>query len=298
MYNQVIHNCNCTVGGFHLKKIAWITDSTCYIEPDFAKQHHIFVLPMQISFDNETYRDGVDITEKEFYHKLTTSPNLPKSSQPALGELVTLYEELKKEYDMGIAVHLSSELSGTINTSKQAAEIAGFPLVLVDSKLISLPMKYMIEKGQDLINQGLSPAETVVKLGSIYQENQFYFMIGSLDQLHKGGRVSALQMLMGSLLKIKPVFTFQEGKAVPHEKIRLKKKALSYMVSLLQNDIENGIKIKKVFILSGNAPEETLSLLEQIYSIAPDIEVDTGPLGSAIGVHVGAGTIGISWFRE
>ena len=68
VYNQIIHNCNSTlVGGFHLKKIAWITDSTCYIEPDFAKQHNIFVLPMQISFDNETYRDGIDITEAEFY---------------------------------------------------------------------------------------------------------------------------------------------------------------------------------------------------------------------------------------
>ncbi len=281
-----------------MKKIAWITDSTCYFEPDFAKQHSIFVTPMQISFDNETYRDGIDITEAEFYQKLIASPNLPKSSQPALGELVTLYEELKKEYDLGIAVHLSSELSGTVNTSKQAAEIAGFPLELVDSRLISLPMKYMIEKGQEMINQGISPADTAAKLRTMYQDNQFYFMIGSLDQLHKGGRVSALQMLMGSLLQIKPVFTFQEGKAVPHEKVRSKKKALSYMISLLQNDIEKGIQIKKVFILSGNAAEESLNLQEQIRLLDPDIEIITGPLGSAIGVHVGAGTIGVSWFKE
>ena len=137
-----------------MKKIAWITDSTCYIEPEFAKQNNIFVVPMSISFDNETYRDGVDITEEEFYQRLSSSRYLPKSSQPALGELVTLYEELKKEYDLGIAIHVSSELSGTANASKQAAEIAGFPFELVDSKLISLPMGDMITKGQEMIIKG------------------------------------------------------------------------------------------------------------------------------------------------
>ncbi|MFB9989701.1 DegV family protein [Bacillus benzoevorans] len=279
-------------------KIAWITDSTCFIDPEFANQHHIFVIPMNISFEQETYRDGVDITEEEFYQKLTASPNLPKSSQPALGELVSLYEELKKEYDLGIAIHLSSDLSGTCNSSKHAADIAGFPLELVDSRLISLPMKYMIEKGQEMIRQGMSPADTAAKLRTMYQDNQLFFMTGSLEQLHKGGRVSALQLLMGSLLQIKPVFSFQEGKAVPFEKVRSKKRALSYMISLLQNDLEKGVTIKKVFVLSGSAAEESLILQEQIRSLTPNIEIVTGPLGSAIGVHVGAGTIAISWFRE
>ena len=79
-----------------MQKIAWITDSTCYIDPHFAKENHIFVVPMSISFENETFRDGVDITEEEFYHKLTTSSQLPKSSQPQIGELVQLYEVAKK----------------------------------------------------------------------------------------------------------------------------------------------------------------------------------------------------------
>jgi DegV family protein with EDD domain len=252
---------------------------------------------MNISFEQETYRDGVDITEAEFYQKLTASSTLPKSSQPALGEIVSLYEELKKEYDMGIAVHLSSDLSGTCNSSKQAADIAGFPLELVDSRLISMPMQYMIGKGQEMLQQGMSPADMAAKLRTMYQDNQLYFMIGSLEQLHKGGRVSALQLLMGSLLQIKPIFTFQEGKAIPFEKVRSKKKALSYMISLLQNDLEKAIDIKKVFVLSGGAEEESFVLQEQIRALSPEIEIVSGPLGSAIGVHVGAGTIAISWFR-
>ena len=227
-----------------MQKIAWITDSTCYIDPHFAKENHIFVVPMSISFENETFRDGVDITEEEFYHKLTTSSQLPKSSQPQIGELVQLYEVLKNEYDLGIAVHVSSELSGTVNASKQAADMAGFPLLVVDSKLISLPMFYMIRKGQEMIEQGISPTEVASKLENMYKTNQLFVMVGSLEQLHKGGRVSAIQMLLGSLLQIKPILTFQEGKVVPYEKVRSQKKALSFMVSRLKSDIDEGINVK------------------------------------------------------
>ena len=207
-----------------MKKVAWITDSTCYIEPEYAKQNNIFIVPMSVSFENETYRDGVDITEEEFYQRLSSSRSLPKSSQPAIGEFVALYEELKKEYELGIAIHVSSELSGTASASKQAAEFAGFPLELVDSKLISLPMSDKITKGQEMIHQGESPADVANKLRMMYKSNQLFVMIGSLEQLHKGGRVSAIQLMMGSLLKIKSILTFQEGKIVPHEKVRSEKK--------------------------------------------------------------------------
>ena len=281
-----------------MQKIAWITDSTCYVEPKFAKENNIFVVPMNITFENETFRDGVDITEDEFYYKLTTSNQLPKSSQPQIGELVQLYEVLKNEFDLGIAIHISSELSGTVNASKQAAEMAGFPLLVVDSKLISLPMLYMIRKGQEMIHQGISPTEVVNKLETMYKTNQLYVMVGSLEQLHKGGRVSAIQMLLGSLLQIKPILTFQEGKAVPFEKVRSKKKALSFMVSKLKSDIEQGFHVKTVFILTGKADEESYTIQEQIYSLFPEIELVSGPLGSAVGVHTGPGTIALNWFRE
>jgi DegV family protein with EDD domain len=289
---------NKTLGGLHMKKIAWITDSTCYIEPEFAKQNNIFVVPMSISFDNETYKDRVDITDEAFYQKLTSSRNLPKTSQPALGGLVSLYEELKQEYDLGIAIHLSAELSGTANASKQAADIAGFPLELVDSKLISLPMGYMITKGQEMIRQGISPSNAANNLRTMYKSNHFYVMVGSLEQLHKGGRVSALQMIMGSLLQIKPILAFQEGKLIPHEKVRSQKKALSYMVSRLKDDLEQGINIKTVFILEGSAVQEALNIQEQIRSLSPDLKVVTGSIGAAVGAHAGAGTIALTWFKE
>ncbi|WP_394232262.1 DegV family protein [Niallia oryzisoli] len=281
-----------------MKKIAWITDSTCYIEPEYAKQNNIFVVPIEITFENETYKDGIDISEEELYSRLTSSRKLPKTSQPVIGDLVSLFEELKKEYDLGIAVHLSTELSGTANATKQAADMAGFPLELVDSRLISLPVAHLIRKGQEWIREGHSPEDTANKLRTMYPTNTLYVMIGSLEQLHKGGRVSAIQMLMGSLLQIKPILTFEDGKLIPYDKVRSQKKALSYMVAKLKDDLEQDIIIKTVYILEGGAKQEALSIEEQIRALSPDLEVVIGPLGSAIGVHAGAGTIALTWFRE
>lgn len=281
-----------------MKKVAWITDSTCYIEPSYAKEHNIFIVPLGVSFENETYKDGIDITDEQFYEKLSSSRNLPKSSQPAIGDLVELYERLKEEFEIGIAVHLSSELSGTANASKQAAEIAGFPLELVDTKLISLPMIYMIQKGINMIETGTSPSEVANHLRSLYKTNELYVMVGSLEQLHKGGRVSAIQMVMGSILHIKPILTFQEGKIIPHEKVRSQKKALAQMVSHLEKDLNQGIKVSTVYILEGSAKQEALTLEENIHALSPDLKIVTGPIGSAIGVHAGAGTIALTWFRE
>jgi DegV family protein with EDD domain len=193
---------------------------------------------------------------------------------------------------------VSSELSGTASASKQAAEIAGFPLELVASKLISLPMSYMITKGQDMIQKGISPTNVANKLRTMYESNKLYFMIGSLEQLHKGGRASTIQLMIGSLLQIKPILTFQEGKVIPHEKVRSKKKALSYMVSRLNNDLEQGIPVQTFFILEGMAAQEAIIIQEQIRTLSPEIEIVIGPLGSAIGVHAGAGTIALTWFRE
>ncbi|WP_191090644.1 DegV family protein [Niallia endozanthoxylica] len=281
-----------------MQKIAWITDSTCYIDPEYAKQNNIFVVPIGITFENETYKDGIDIREEELYSKLSTSRTLPKTSQPVIGELVDLFEELKTEYDLAIAVHLSTELSGTANATKQAADMAGFPLELVDSRLISLPVAHLIRKGQELIREGVSPEDTATTLRAMYQSNKLYVMIGSLEQLHKGGRVSAIQMLMGSLLQIKPILTFEDGKLIPYDKVRSQRKALSYMVARLKDDLDQGVSIKTVYILEGSAKQEALSIQEQVRSLLPEIEIIIGPLGSAIGVHAGAGTIALTWFKE
>lgn len=281
-----------------MKKIAWITDSTCSLTPEFAKEHNIVIVPMIIDFNGDVYKDGVTISENEFYQKLSTSEQLPKSSQPSIGEMAEMYEELKKEYDMGIAIHLSSELSGTANASKQAANIAGFPLEMIDTRLISLPMAELIIKGKEMIESGVPPEETADKLRNMHKQNSLYVTIGSLDQLHKGGRVNTMQLMVGNLLQIKPILKLEDGKLEQYEKVRSKKKALGSLLTYLENDIQEGKIIKKVYLLNGNAGEEFEDFKEKVNEQFPNLQIVTGALGAAVGVHAGAGTVGIGWFEE
>ena len=125
-----------------LKKIAWITDTGALLTPEFIEKHNLHVLPLNMVFEDGAYRETVDLTHKEFYAKMRMSKKHPTTSQPNFGEHVALYERLKEEgYDAAIAVHLSSQQSGTAASAPMAAEQAGFKSYVIDSMIGSYRCK-------------------------------------------------------------------------------------------------------------------------------------------------------------
>lgn len=281
-----------------MRKIAWITDSTSCIDSALAKEQDIHVVPLGISFGEETFRDGIDLTNEQFFDRLRTDSQLPKSSQPAVGDFVELYKKLKGEYEFGIAIHISGELSGTANASKQAAEIAGFPLEVIDSKSLSLPLYELIKRGQKMNEENFFPAVICETLRAAVEKNQLYVIVGSLEQLRRSGRVNPLQFMVGNMLKISPILTCTEGRLEKLMNARSHKKALDKMLDILEVEYTSGNRIKRVYVLHANANEDVAYLEESIQSISEDIEIFIGEIGAVIGVHAGEGTVGISWFDE
>lgn len=281
-----------------MKKIAWITDSTCLLSEEVRKQYGIYILPNRIQFGETSFRDGVDLSEEAFYERLKEAKQLPTTSQPSIGETVELFEQLKETYDFAIAVHVSSELSGTFNATKQAAKMAEFPLYAVDSKLLSLPMFEMIQKGNELLEKGKEPEEVVAYLSGMHQYAHLYVTVGSLEQLHKGGRMNSVQLFIGSLLQVKPIVTVKNGKLEAFDKVRSRKKALQQLVALFEASVQKGASIDQVSILHALAHEDANYVREKIHAIAPTVRVTEGSLGAAIGVHGGQGTLGICWFDQ
>jgi DegV family protein with EDD domain len=280
-----------------MARIAWITDSTSCITKEEAKQLGIHIIPVSVIMEDEVYKDGVDITPDEFYKKLETVSELPKTSQPTVGEFSDFYEVLKHDYDCGIAVHVSEKFSGTINGSRLGADMADFPVHIVDSKITSEAMKQLILKGKRLEEEGLEPEEIASQLRTSADHVKGYVCIGSLEQLRRGGRLSGAGFLVGNLLQIKPILTFDDGSLVPFEKIRTLKKAESRVLALFegaaQRNSVNGVSV--VYSGSSEKAADWLHLLKEKY---PDITINLGQLSPAIGVHVGAGTLGILWFEE
>lgn len=275
--------------------IAWVTDSTASLSDDFIKNNHIYVVPLSIIFGEESYLEGVDITAEDFYPKLAASKVLPKTSQPAIGEFVELYQKLKDKYKHAIAIHASSALTGTYQSSVAASSMVDYKVEVIDSKIGSFPLGLMIEKGVALQKEGKSYDEIVSYLRTLPDKANLYMAPGSLEQLHKGGRLSTTQVIIGSLIKLKLIVRFEDGKVVLFDKIRTEKKVKERLFQILE---EQARSIKEASVIHGNVKELAEEWRVELQQRFPQISFTTTTFSPVPGTHTGQGTIGLAWINE
>jgi len=277
-----------------MKSIAWVTDSTCTIDPDFAKENHIYIVPLRLIFGNESYKETIDITNDEVYEKLKVFEKAG-SSQPPIGEFIELYESLKDKYDEIIAIHCSSSLSGTFHNSIQAAEIAEATVVGIDSQAGAFPFREMIMHGITLQHEGFSAQEIKERIQPMIDNTKFYLIPANLQQLHRSGRVSGTQLFISNLLKIQLIIRFDEGKILVDEKIRTAKRAKQRLIEHLKMDID---KIKKVCIMHANNMTLAQEVKHEIADEHPLVNIEIMTFIPVVGILAGEGTIGLSWINN
>ncbi|WP_066253477.1 DegV family protein [Neobacillus drentensis] len=278
-------------------KIAWITDTTASLSKEFIEQYNIHVVPLHVVINQESYKETIDITQKEFYERMKKEDSKFQTSQPAIGDFVELYTRLKEDYDYGIAIHASSLLSGTFQTSVMAAEMADFKLLAIDSLTGSYPLSFLIKKGIELMEKDLDSSEVVAKLNELRENTRLFLVPSSLDQLRKSGRVSGGQAILASLFNIKPILSIEDGGAKIKDKVRTEKRALAWLLNNLKTDLETKI-VKKVAIVHANDSEKAAELEKLVNETFPDIETESMMLITVAGVHTGVGTLGLSWVCE
>jgi DegV family protein with EDD domain len=278
-------------------KIAWITDTTASLSNEFIEQYNIHVVPLHLVINQESYRETIDITQKEFYERMKKEDSKFQTSQPAIGDFVELYTRLKEDYDYGIAIHASSLLSGTFQTSVMAAEMADFKLLAIDSLTGSYPLSFLIKKGIELMEQGLDSSEVIAKLNTLRENTRLFLVPSSLDQLRKSGRVSGGQAILASLFNIKPILAIEDGGAKIKDKVRTEKRALAWLINNLKTDLETKI-VKKAAIVHANDSERAAEFEKLVKQTFPEIEIESMMLITVAGVHTGVGTLGLSWVCE
>jgi len=278
-----------------VKKIAWITDTAAQLDEAFIQKHNVHVLPLSVVFDEGSYRESIDLTQEEFYDKLRLAKVSPKTSQPAIGEMLELYEKLQSEgYDFAIALHLSSGLSGTFDSAQSAAEMSDFKVYPIDSKIGSFPMVKMIEAGERMFAEGKDAEEVVATIQGMAKRSHLSFIPSSLNQLHKSGRVSGTQSFISNILNIKLVITFVDGVTVMKEKVRSNKRAKQSVMTALRKDMETGTVPEVAAIHCNNAADAEIWKKELLQEF-PELKVSVVPLSVCVGVHAGEGTTGLSW---
>ncbi|KAF0816658.1 DegV family protein [Bacillus sp. ZZV12-4809] len=277
------------------KKIAWITDSTAYVTKELLDHPDVYVVPLSIIFGEESFEDGIDLNTDQLYSRIRNGKEVPKTSQPSAGKFAELFESLKPEYNAAVAVHVSSRLSGTLNSCITGAELAGFPIFTVDSKCMSFAITSLINKGLKLAENDMPEHKIADILQSETDKSENYILLGSLEQFYKGGRMSGTQYLLGSILNIKPIIRInQHGEFELFDKVRSENKAIKRMIELLENSYENHT-IPQVQIMHGNAPDKAEELAEQIQFHFPRLDIFIGDISSTIAAHAGEGTLAIIW---
>ncbi|OZB96445.1 DegV family protein [Paenibacillus sp. XY044] len=280
----------------HVKIFA---DSTCDLPADWVKARDIGIIPLYVTFGDQNYRDGVDLTTPELYAKVEQTGSLPKTAAPSPSDFIAAFTPFVEEGRDIVYISLSSELSSTY----QNALIAGeeFPegrITVVDSRNLTTGIGLLVMKAVAAAEQGKSAREIAAIVESVKPLVETEFVIDSLEYLYKGGRCSGMQNFMSSLLKIRPVIKVIDGKMTPAYKVRGKReKALEQMVNNAldkKGEMDNDL----IFVTHSMAAEDAEAIKKLLEEKTGAREVALSDAGCVISSHCGAKTIGIIYSKK
>jgi DegV family protein with EDD domain len=268
-----------------------VTDSTADLPPALAQEMGITVVPLNVHFGDDQFLDGVTIQADEFYQRLVSRSELPKTSQPAVGVFMEAYQELLKDADGIVSVHISSKVSGTVNSAQLAVtELASDVIEVVDTLQASLALGLIAVAAAKVAQSGASLAEVVAEAHSASERASFYGVVETLEYLEKGGRIGKAQALLGSLLRIKPILTLHEGVAHPVEKVRTRAKGLERIAAITSALAP----LEAVGVMSSDSADDASIIADAMAQQVPEADIVVSRFGPVLGTYLGPGSLGVA----
>ncbi|NLL47064.1 MAG: DegV family protein [Firmicutes bacterium] len=274
------------------EKIAIMTDSTSDIPKHIIEEYDIRVVPLRIVYQDNEYRDDVDIKADEVYRRL--SEEVPSTSLPAAGDVLGLWERLKDEgFTHVLAIHISSGLSGTGQLIENLAnQVDGLVIKVIDSKNISMGLGYTVIEAARKLAQNASFDTLCTHVQETLTKMRVYFVLETLEYLTKGGRIGKVAGTLGQMLNLKPIITVnEEGVYTTHAKVRGRKKSVDRLFETIKGHLAK--PMNNVAVCHGSALEEAQALIERVKSHGNVGEVLLSHVSPVIGVHTGPGTLGL-----
>lgn len=280
-----------------MRKIKIITDSTADMSDELAKELGVVKMPLYVSFGENTYRDGVDIDTNKLYELVDEYGELPKTSAISPGDFIKEFKKwIDEDYDI-IYTGIGADMSGTFQSALIAAtEFPEDRIHLVNSANLSSGIALLVLKAVDMVNEGLSAKEIKEKLEDIVPRVRSQFAIRVLDYLHKGGRATGTQALLGKMLRMRPIIKVTDGKMhVDKKPMGTMTKAVNIQLEEFIEEYNKGNVDKDYLMITHSiAPKQAIQMHEFIEKNAPDMnKIIESYAGCVISSHCGSGTIGI-----
>ncbi|MBS4194426.1 DegV family protein [Lederbergia citri] len=280
-----------------MSKIKIVTDSTCDLSQEEAQKLNIHVIPLSITIQGETYLDRVDITPTTFMNKMKAADELPKSSQPAVGEFLKLYDELGADGSEILSIHLSGKLSGTIESARSAANMTTTKVTIIDSSFITKALAFQVREAAKMAEEGKLMEDILAEIEKIRLGTKLYVIVDTLENLVKGGRIGKGRAMIGSLLNIKPIALLEDGEYSPVAKVRSKTQAVKYVIKHFMEDI-NGKTLKSLSICHADGLELAHLCKEKVAELTGIIDIEITDTTPVISTHTGPGAIGFMYYTE
>ena len=276
-----------------MSQIRIVTDSTADLSTDQIESFGIKVVPLTVTFGTNSFYDGIDLSAEEFYRKLTTEKELPKTTQPSPEMFRQAYEEIASPNDTIFSLHISGKLSGTLNSVEVASGMVEPRVIPVDTRTASQGIGRVVLIAAEAAQKGMEPEE-ILKVVNRAIENTFsVFAVDTLEYLQRNGRIGKAASLLGSLLQIRPIlYADPEGMVAPYDKVRGRSQIIPSLVNAALKNVstEKPVNLSVVHTMAEDQAEKLLKELRNHYDLA---DLHVGLVGPAIGTHIGPGAVGL-----
>jgi DegV family protein with EDD domain len=273
------------------RSFAVVTDSTADLPPEWRERYDVEVVPLKVLFGEETFRDGVDMNNEEFFAKLAASSKLPTTSAPSPGEFAEVYSRLAKDHDGCISIHIGRQLSATAEAARVGAEsVEGFRVNVIDSETVTMPMAFLCR----LAAESATLDEATAAVEERIPKCRVLALLDTLRYIEMGGRVSRAQAMIGTMLDLKPLLLVADREIKPVDRVRTRSRAIPRMVEFFEKDLP----VEHVGVVHAQAPEEAEQIAAGIRSRRPDLEVTVGQIGCVLGTHTGPKALGVVYIKK
>ena len=277
-------------------KIKIITDSTADIPKNIVESYGIEVVPLKVRFGETEFSDGVDIQADEFYEKLVSSSELPKTSQPSVGDFLTVYEKYASQGFDIVSIHLTGKLSGTMNSALQAKQQmkTKAEIHVLDTQKASMGLGLIVLEAAKMVADGKNTKDVVNLVENTMKKSEVFILLHTLEYLEKGGRIGKAQALLGGLLSLKPLLILENGVVETLGKARTFKKG----VLKLRETVNTMAPVAKLSVLYTTIPDFAKEFAQ---TLTEDLNLKEEPIvaqcGPVIGTYIGPGIIAVALLK-
>ena len=273
-----------------------VTDTTAVLPRDYCDQHAVTVVPQIIRFGEETFLEGVEMSESEFLRRLKSSSVLPATAAPAPGLFEEAYQRAAEQGDSVLSIHPSTDVSGTVAAAHTARGLhPQADIRVIDMRTVAGCLGEAVKLAVEWRSEALSVDQIEQRLHALIPRSRTYFLVATLEYLQRNGRIGGASRLIGSVLQIKPILQLSAGRVEPLDKVRTHQKALERLKELVVKECPP-VSTARLCVMQADAVAEAERLREQLCAELGLADIPLYSVGPAITTHAGPGTLAVGFY--